>query len=229
MTNLALVDDHTMMRKTLATAFKLSNYSILFDAANGQEMIDKINQGPLPDLVVMDISMPVMNGFEATKWLTLHCPGVKVLALSVFNDEISIIRMLRNGAKGYITKDSLPEEMDRAVKEILEKGYYHSELISNKILQMVISNDKNSLVSVMENLTENEMTYLRLACTDVFACVGVPHQHIPHRSKIVIQVSFTHPRANADQALHMNGAVPPQRHIGLPVGKQAQQMPSQSY
>ena len=167
MTNLALVDDHTMMRKTLATAFKLSNYSILFDAANGQEMIDKINQGPLPDLVVMDISMPVMNGFEATKWLTQHCPEVKVLALSVFNDEISIIRMLRNGAKGYITKDSLPEEMDRAVKEILEKGYYHSELISNKILQMVISNDKKSLVSVVENLTENEMTYLQLACTDV--------------------------------------------------------------
>ena len=60
-----------------------------------------------------------------------------------------------------------PGAMDRAVKEILEIGYYHSELISNKILQMVISNDKKSLVSVVENLTENEMTYLQLACTDV--------------------------------------------------------------
>lgn len=167
MTNLALVDDHTLMRKTMASAFELSNYSILFDAANGQEMIDKINQGPLPDLVVMDISMPVMNGFEATKWLTQYCPTVKVLALSVFHDEISIIRMLRNGAKGYITKDSHPDEMSRAVKEILENGYYYSDLVNEKIINVVNSNDKKSVISIFENLTENEWTYLRLACTDL--------------------------------------------------------------
>lgn len=167
MTNLALVDDHTLMRKTMASAFELSNYSILFDAANGQEMIDKINQGSLPDLIVMDISMPVMNGFEATKWLTQYCPTVKVLALSVFHDEISIIRMLRNGAKGYITKDSHPDEMSRAVKEILENGYYYSDLVNEKIINVVNSNDKKSVISIFENLTENEWTYLRLACTDL--------------------------------------------------------------
>ncbi len=167
MISLALVDDHTMMRKAMVASFKNDKYTVVFDAGNGQEMIDKINEGSVPDLVVMDISMPVMNGYESTKWLSQNYPKVKVLALSMYNDEIPIIRMLRSGAKGYITKDSHPDEMERAINEIIERGYYHSELISDTIKHMVNSSDKTSLVSIVENLTENELTYLRLACTDL--------------------------------------------------------------
>src|ERR1700761_940965 len=100
----AVVDDHTLMRNALARLVaSFDNFAVLFEANHGKELIDKIKQQQVPDLVLLDINMPEMDGYETAKWLFKNYPQIKILALSMQNDEGSIIRMLRLGAKGYVT------------------------------------------------------------------------------------------------------------------------------
>ncbi|MEJ0106716.1 MAG: response regulator transcription factor [Bacteroidota bacterium] len=79
-------------------------YDVIFEADNGKDFLDKLRTKGLPDLVLMDINMPQMDGYDTSLWLKRNHPGVKVLALSMYDDENAIIRMLKNGAKGYILK-----------------------------------------------------------------------------------------------------------------------------
>src|SRR5215475_5190743 len=99
MTTIALADDHVMLRNGLATLLQKFGYTILFEASNGDEFIEKIKSIGVPNVALMDISMPVKDGFETTMWLTKEHPEVKVLALSTFEDETTIIRMISCGAK----------------------------------------------------------------------------------------------------------------------------------
>ena len=105
--SIAVVDDHTLFRHGISSL--LSEYEdikIVFDAANGVDMQEKIKKYPLPQVILMDITMPVMDGYETTKWLKQNHPDVKVLALSMFEEDKPIIGMLKAGAGGYMLKQS---------------------------------------------------------------------------------------------------------------------------
>src|SRR5215470_8602074 len=92
----AIADDHTLLRKALAKLVgSFDEYKVLFKADNGREIKKKINEHLVPDLVLLDVNMPEMDGFETAAWLTKNYPKIKVLALSMFSDERTIIRMLR--------------------------------------------------------------------------------------------------------------------------------------
>src|SRR6185503_17158924 len=101
MKNIALADDHVLLRKGLANLVQNLGYTVVLEADNGQELMDQVTGGLLPDLVLMDIKMPEKDGFETTVWLKENYPGIKVLALTMYDDETSVIRMLKSGAKGY--------------------------------------------------------------------------------------------------------------------------------
>ena len=101
----AVADDHSLLRSALAKLINtFENYSILFEADNGKELRNKILQNVVPDIVLLDVNMPEMDGFETTQWLHKTYPQVKILALSMFSDEKTIIKMFRVGAKGYLLK-----------------------------------------------------------------------------------------------------------------------------
>lgn len=114
-----LVDDHVLLRNGLAGLVKELGYTVLFEADNGKEFMQRLRPEELPDIVLLDINMPQADGFETAAWLRQFHPSVKILALSMYDDENSVIRMLKNGAGGYILKDAEPAELRRAMEAVL--------------------------------------------------------------------------------------------------------------
>jgi DNA-binding NarL/FixJ family response regulator len=166
---IALADDHVLLRNGLANLLKGLDYQVLFEADNGRELIDKLNTHDLPEIVLMDVNMPEMDGYDTTLWLKKNHPDVKVLALSMYDDENAIIRMLKSGAKGYILKDSHPSELKAAIEAILTKGFYHSELVSSKLINTInhLDDPENSSARQMLGLNEREVEFLKLVCTEM--------------------------------------------------------------
>src|SRR5450631_3812439 len=121
----AIADDHSLLRKALGKLVgSFDNYAVLFEADNGKELKAKILQHIIPDVVLLDVNMPDMDGYETVRWLYSNYPQVKVLALSMFSDEKTIIKMLRLGAKGYILKNIEPEELNNALDSVMQKNFY---------------------------------------------------------------------------------------------------------
>lgn len=169
MTKVCLVDDHVLMRNGLASVISsFPGYEILFQASNGRAFIEQLNQDNLPHLVLLDITMPEMNGYETAGWLMHHYPLIKVLALSMQQEERSIIRMLRNGAKGYLLKDAEQAELKNAIDAVMNRGIYVNEILYKNILQTLQGNngiDDLEYQRLIE-LTEREKEFLRWLCTD---------------------------------------------------------------
>ena len=165
MQTLALVDDHVLLRNGLASLVRNLGYTVLFEADNGTELATKLAQNGIPDIVLMDINMPVQDGYAATSWLKDTHPDVKVLALSMYDDETSIIRMLKSGAKGYVLKDSEPEELKMAIDSITRKGFYYSELVTGRLMRTIT--DENGKSNNGQKLTDREIEFLKLACTEM--------------------------------------------------------------
>lgn len=167
---IALVDDHVLIRKSLADMLQQNGFQVILQADNGKQLTEKIDEAHLPEVVLMDINMPVMDGYAASQWLRTNFPEVKILALSVYDDENAIIRMLHCGARGYVLKDCEPEELTTAIQILAEKGIYHSELVSSKLMHKLQtgSNGVNNVpVSVNFSLTAKEKEFLRLNCSEM--------------------------------------------------------------
>lgn len=159
---IALVDDHVILRKSLAVLIELlQDFEIVLEAGNGQELIDKLKKVPLPHIVLLDITMPVMDGVETARWLKQHHPGIKILALSMIKNDFIIIRMLKNGARGYILKDCEPGELRAALHQVYENGYYYNELIKPRMKPKDGGEEEPECI-----LTGQELTFLRWACTE---------------------------------------------------------------
>ncbi len=134
----ALVDDHTMFRKGLAVLINLfPQYKVLLDVGNGQEFIDQLDPDNLPDILLLDINMPVMDGYATAAWVHANHPDIRILALSTMDSDTTIIKMIQQGARGYILKDADPKELQVAFEEILAKGYYYNEILTRKVIQSI--------------------------------------------------------------------------------------------
>lgn len=162
-----IVDDHSLLRKALAKLIgSFENYAVLFEGDNGKDIKNKITpQNVIPDIILLDVNMPDMDGYETVRWLHKNYPQVKVLALSMFSDENTIIRMLRLGAKGYILKNIEPEELKQALDSIMKKDFYLSEYISGKIISGLhkdLGNPEDPIV-----LNDKEKEFLRLVCSEL--------------------------------------------------------------
>ncbi|HEY6900776.1 MAG TPA: response regulator transcription factor [Puia sp.] len=165
---IAIVDDHTMFRKGLAVLIDLfDEYTVIFDAANGKEFIAKIEPDRLPDIALLDISMPEMDGFETALWLQQHHPEVIILALSTMDAETAIIKMIRHGAKGYILKDADPKDLKQAFHQVLADGYSYNDIVTRKVMRSINQLvNENSSQSTFIKLTDRELEFLKLACSE---------------------------------------------------------------
>lgn len=165
MIKIALVDDHVLLRNSLGILIgMLQDFEIILQADNGQDFINQLQTNLLPDIVLLDITMPIMDGVETAKWLKQNHPQVKVLALSMIKNDLVVIRMLKNGARGYILKDCEPAELKTALLQVYEKGYYYNELITPK---MKANDDQGIDVDACKSiLNEQELIFLRWACSE---------------------------------------------------------------
>lgn len=164
MIKIALVDDHVILRKSLGVLIgMLQDFEVVIEAGNGQEFIEQLRISQHPDIVLMDITMPVMDGVETTKWLKQHQPGIKVIALSMLKNDMVVIRMLKNGARGYILKDCDPQELRQALHDVYNKGYYYNEVVTPRM--KVKGGDKEDSERP-QMFNEGELVFLRWACTE---------------------------------------------------------------
>jgi two-component system, NarL family, invasion response regulator UvrY len=169
--NIAIADDHVLLRNGLANLIRNLNekFNVVIEADNGKHLIDqlkKLNTDELPHIVTLDINMPEMDGFETALWLKNNHPGMKVMALSMYDNENSIIRMLKNGARGYIIKDTDKPGLLNALNQILEKGYYYSEQVTNKLIHNMYHEETSSTLQ-LSSLTDREIEFLKLVSTEM--------------------------------------------------------------
>jgi two-component system invasion response regulator UvrY len=166
---IALADDHVLLRNGLANLLKDLEYEVVWEADNGAELLEKLRVSAVPEIILMDINMPRMDGYDTTRWLKENHPDIRVLALSMYDDENAIIRMLKCGARGYILKDSDPAELKLAIHSVLTKGFYDSELVTGKLIHTINHLDEPGHASVKNllGLNEREIEFLKLVCTEM--------------------------------------------------------------
>lgn len=162
----AIVDDHELLRSGLSRIIsRFPGYTVIYEAGNGEEFIKNITTQPeIPDIILLDISMPVMNGIDTAVWIKAHLPESKIIVLSMMDNEATIIRMIQLGARGYILKDSKPDVLKEAFDMIVSTGYYTKGIISTKQFHDV-ANGK-TLNSVPE-VFEKEKEFLKYACSEL--------------------------------------------------------------
>lgn len=178
---IALADDHNLFRKGMEELIEdFDNMEVLYSVPNGQELINKLSSGKLPDVCLLDINMPELNGFETARKIKEQWPDIKILAVSVYDSEFNIIGMLRAGAGGYILKDAQPDVLRKAIEGIYENGFYHSELVTGKILHRMIAQPQQVTTT---QLNEKQVQFLKLCCSEmtyreIADSMGISHRTI---------------------------------------------------
>ncbi len=159
---IALVDDHRLFRSGIASLINNFNgYNVLFEAANGEELTRKISPKLKPDIVLLDINMPVMNGTTTAQWLKKTYPEISVIVLSMFDDAEKVLAMLKLGVKGYLLKDAEPFEFEQALQKVSQGEVYYPEFVTRLLLDSVSHPvDRN-------RLHPREIEFLKLASTEL--------------------------------------------------------------
>lgn len=163
--SIAIVDDHLLIAKAIGSVIgQFPNYQVLYEVENGSELTDRFRQKKnIPDIVLLDISMPVMDGFETAAWLKQHHPGVKILVLSMQGDDESLVKMIKAGAIGYLNKNVHPAELEKALDALIQKGFYYPDWATSRVLHALATSDNNDSVK----LSEREIEFLKYSCTEM--------------------------------------------------------------
>jgi len=159
-----IVDDHLLFSQSLELLIKsFGDYDVIQRFENGKVFIDYLEENTSAeiDLILLDVNMPVLDGLSTMKWLKDNRPDLKVIALSVNDEEEIIIKMITNGAKGYLLKDTSPEIFREAIECVVEKGFYFTELVSGMLINKVNSDNRKI------NLKEKEIVFIKHACTEM--------------------------------------------------------------
>jgi len=174
---IAIVDDHNLFRKGLITLINLAdkhNYLVVLEAESGKDMIRKLDKKALPDILLLDIDMPNMDGYEAMVWLRENFPKIAVLVVSMVDSEEAIVRMMRLGVKGYLSKDIEVEDIHQALQAISNKGFYYTDYLTGKLIDSLQQQESGANGSPAVNgqglwnqISEIELKFIRLACSDL--------------------------------------------------------------
>jgi len=165
--NLAIADDHKIFRNGLkATLEDYPDFNLLIEASNGKELIGLLADHE-PDVILMDIKMPEMDGMQTTAYINQHFKNIKVLALSMHNEDKYIVDMMKAGASGYLLKNAEPEEIIEAIQTVHNKGFYFNEHLSVTLIkQLVGPGHADNVGQQGVELNEREIEVLKLVCQE---------------------------------------------------------------
>ncbi len=164
---IAIADDYKIFREGLKVGLSSdTELQIILEADNGEELLKEMEENT-PDVILMDLKMPLMDGMEATKEVRKKYPTVKVLVVSMYDDDKFVIHLMENGANGYLLKNAEPDEIRRSIHAVHENGYYFNDLVNKALLKKLVqkNNLKPSFNKNVE-LTEREMQVLKLICEE---------------------------------------------------------------
>ncbi|GAB3027711.1 two-component system response regulator DegU [Niabella terrae] len=162
---IGLVDDHQLFLKSLSLMLdSFKNYDVIIEASNGKDLQQKLSgKKELPEIMLIDVNMPVMNGIETARWLMENYPQIKPVALSMNADDNAIVSMFRAGCCGYLLKDTHPNELEKALDEIHRKGYYNADAGNINFRRLLTKADEKDNLSI----TPRELEFLKYACSDL--------------------------------------------------------------
>ncbi|MCE3076969.1 response regulator transcription factor [Chryseobacterium gwangjuense] len=163
---IVIVDDHVLIAKALEGIIdNFSDFEVIYVAENGKDLIQKFeDKKPIPDIILLDISMPIMDGFETVLWLQENHPDIKVMALSMQGDDKSVIKMVKNGAKGYLLKNTHPKDLEDALTRLNKDGYFYPEWAS-KIILSNLNNPHGSEGNI--KISDREKEFLKYTVTEL--------------------------------------------------------------
>jgi DNA-binding NarL/FixJ family response regulator len=166
-TTIAIVDDHILIAKAIGSIIEqFGDFEVLYECENGKALTEKFKiKNNIPDIVLLDISMPVMNGFETAAWIRDNHPAVLSMALTMQGDDDSLIRMIKSGAKGYLQKNVHPAELEKALRSMVTKGFYYPDWATSRVLHSLST--ETDKVSTAIELTSREQEFLEYVCTEL--------------------------------------------------------------
>ncbi|NBR36090.1 MAG: DNA-binding response regulator [Chitinophagales bacterium] len=167
MTTTVMVDDHGLIRKALAEQIDSLGFAkVIGQFSNGKELIAALQEGLDPELIILDLNMKEMNGIETSRWLKQHRPDIKVLILTMFETEFTLVQILQAGARGIVHKSAKSTELKVAIDNIINDGFYYSNYTSSKLVGLI--KDKTEGLKSLERvmLDDREIDFLKLVCTD---------------------------------------------------------------
>jgi DNA-binding NarL/FixJ family response regulator len=165
MITIGIVDDHQLFVKSLGLMLAtFNNYKVLVEATNGKDVLEKMAVKKLvPDLMLIDVNMPIMDGYQTTLQLKKLYPTIKLVALSMNDEEDIIINMIKAGCCGYLLKDTHPNELEKALNEIADNGYYNGDKGNINFKRFLQSQHQKEAT----HFTDRELQFLQYACSDM--------------------------------------------------------------
>lgn len=161
--SIGIIDDHQLFLKSLVLMLQtFKKYEVVVQAINGKDLQDKMKSDlNVPEIMLIDVNMPVMDGVATAAWLNQHYPAMKLVALSMNDTDSTIIEMIKAGCCAYLLKDTHPNDLEKALDDIQVKGYYNAD-VSNINFRRLLTYEKDII-----KLNEKEKTFLQLACSDL--------------------------------------------------------------
>lgn len=177
---IGIADDHQLFLKSLSLLISsLEGFTIIAEGMNGKDLINKLELKKIePDIILLDVNMPVMDGRQTAEYLTEKYPTIKLVALSMKDDDATIISMIKAGCCSYLLKDIHPEELNKALLEIHKKGYYNSDAANINYRRLLQHQDKEKELQ----LTDKEKEFLQLACSDATYKQIAATMHVSERT-----------------------------------------------
>ncbi len=163
-----LTDDHIVLRDALAALVNnFEGCKVIGVAANGVEFIAEIKRGIIPDIVLLDLNMPLMDGYTTAQWLKENHPQIKILILTMYDSEVALIRLLQLGVRGFLKKDIHPNDLKTAILSVADNGYYYCNNTNGKLASFFYKNNDEQPGIEKALLNEKEIAFLKLASTDL--------------------------------------------------------------
>ena len=165
--SVAIADDYKIFREGLKVSLAQDdNMEVIFEADNGEDLINAMSENK-PDVIIMDLKMPIMDGMEATQLIRKKFNDVKVLVVSMYEDDKFIIHLMEIGANGYLLKNAEPDEIRKAIYAVYENGYYFNDLVNKALLKkLVLKNNFKPSFNENVDFTERELEVLKLICEE---------------------------------------------------------------
>ncbi len=167
----AIADDHQIFRKGVILSMRAyTNIEFIFEANNGEELLQKIKEQEEPDVILCDLKMPIKDGIDATKQITKEYPKVRVIILTMYEDERFVGHLMDCGAAGYLLKSTEPSEIRSAIQDVMRTGFYLNPFVNKVLIKKNYGKQKfNPSLSTEIIVTEREKEVLTLVCMEYTA------------------------------------------------------------